>query len=162
MCLQLHAAFQVQFSRLVYLRPKLHRAALRAEVICLFSGAPRTAHISRSLNSRQPTLRYKLCRDFFRAQICRTIRALGFQFGVFPIRSRRRHKFLRVKHGVQRKCQLSRAQTRRFSFRFHRSKQLHRPRVPLKIEALPPHANRFFRTHTRRFFPRSLISRRHQ
>src|SRR6266446_4902004 len=99
---QLHAHFQVQFSRLVYLWPHLHRAALCAEVICLFSAAPRTAHISRSLNFRQPPLGGKLCCDGFRTQICRAIRALRFQFGVFPLRSRRRDKLLCAKRRVQR------------------------------------------------------------
>src|SRR5258708_6371102 len=159
---QLHAALQVQHSRLVYLRPQLHRAMLRAEFLYLFSGSPRTAHISRSLDSREPPLGGNLCRDDLRAQICRTIRALRFQFRVFHIRSRRSHKFLRAKRRVQRERQLSRAQTRRVSFRLHRPVQLHRPRVPLKIEALPRHTNGFFRTRTRRLFSRDVISRRQQ
>ena len=52
----------------------------------------------------------------------------------------------------------------RLGFRFHRSVQLHRPRVPLKIEALPCHTNRLFRTRacTRALFPCTVISRRHQ
>src|SRR2546421_8676403 len=46
--------------------------------------------------------------------------------------------------------------------RFHRSVQSHCPGVPLKIEALPSHANRFFRIRTRRLFLRDVIPRRYQ
>src|SRR5260370_9817958 len=53
-------------------------------------------------------------------------------------------------------------QVRRFGFRFHRPVQLHGPGVPLKIEALPFHTNRFFRARTRSFSARGVISRRHQ
>ena len=46
--------------------------------------------------------------------------------------------------------------------RFHRAVQSHCPGVPLKIEALPGHANRFFRIRTRRLFLRDVIPRRYQ
>ena len=122
---------------------------LRLEVIDFFFSAPRTANVSFPLDSCQPPFGGESCGDRVRQQICGASRSLRFKLRVFSMRSGRGHKSLSAKRGVQRERQLASVQTRRVSFCFHWSLEMHYPGVTVEIEALCGHANGFLRTSAR-------------